>query len=115
MGENPAVGVEERLVAALVEEPAVVADDGGEDADRNPLRDDESAEREQLPVPRAEGLYAARVRAQWTWMFPPESVPLAEKPLAVVMLNVSAVPGSPLSTTLITYVVPPATLSTAWP
>src|SRR5207244_12388826 len=42
--EGPRVGVEERLVAALVEEPAVSAHDEDEGDERQPLEDDDRDE-----------------------------------------------------------------------
>ena len=52
MRERPGVCVEDRLVAALVEEPVVVPDDEGEDDERDPLRDDERRQHD----PRLEAL-----------------------------------------------------------
>ena len=73
----PRVGVEERLVAALVEEPAVVTDDGHEDADRRPLREHERAEHAPVQAFCVDGPAQARARLQWILMFPAVSVPLA--------------------------------------
>src|SRR5205814_6464341 len=51
--EQPRVRPVERLVAALVVEEAVVADDEREDGERRPLRDREQAEDREPLAPRA--------------------------------------------------------------